>query len=170
MNKEKKDNLNIDKFKKEIEKIEKELKKCEKEKEEYLNGWKREKADFINYKKEEAEKIRKLIEYNTENLILKILPIVDSFNLASKEISKNLKEENDFVKGLLQIKSFLENFLKNEGVEEIKCLGELFDPFFHEAIEMADSEDESGTVIKELEKGYKIKDKLLRPAKVRVAK
>ena len=172
MDKEKKEDFDFEKIKKETEKFKKELRFCQREREEYLNGWKREKANFLNYKKEEVEKIKEIIEYNAENLILKILPIIDSFDLASEKISEKMKEENEFIKGFLQIKSFFESFLKNEKVEKIECFGKTFDPCFHEAIEVVESEkkEESGIVIKELEKGYMIKGKLLRPSKVRVAK
>ncbi len=102
---------------------------------------------------------------------MKILPILDSFNHASEKIPEDLKEEDEFIKGLLQIKVFFENFLKNEGVEELKCLGKEFDPFFHEAVEMVDDENnESGIIVGEIERGYKFKEKLLRPAKVKVTK
>jgi molecular chaperone GrpE len=146
------------------------IEQCEKEKNEYLDGWKREKADFINYKREEGEKLKKLMEINTENLIFKILPIIDNFNIACKTIPKEEIENNQSIKGLLQIKSYFLKFLKDEKVEEMECLGKLFDPFFHEAVELVDSEEESGTIIEEVEKGYLINDKLLRPAKVKIVK
>ena len=171
MTEEKKKKEEINDLRNKIKELEEELDFCKKEKEEYLNGWKREKADFINYKKEELEKISRAVEYNKENLIMKILPILDSFNHASEKIPEDLKEEDDFIKGLLQIKVFFENFLKNEGVEELKCLGKEFDPFFHEAVEMVDDENnESGIIVGEIERGYKFKEKLLRPAKVKVTK
>jgi len=83
------------------------------------------------------------------------------------------------IKGLLQIKNQILNFLKNQGVEEIKSVGEKFDPQLHEVVgEVAPSEAlakggksvESGIVIEEIQKGYKINGRLLRPAKVRVTK
>jgi len=142
------------------------LEKCEKEKEEYLNGWKRAKADLINYKKEESERTQRLIDYNTEKIVMEILPIMDSFNVALKE----LNEEDSFVKGFQQIESFLVKFLKDKEVNEIECLGKQFDPFFHEAVEMIEKEGESGTIIEIFQKGYMIKDKVLRPVKVKIIK
>ncbi len=172
MNKEKKDDLDSLNLDKKIKKLRKDLESCEKQKEEYLNGWKRERADFLNYKKEEAEKLKRITECNIENLILKILPIIDNFDFACKIIPEKEKKENEFIKGFLQIKSYFEKILEDEGVKEINCIEEIFDPFCHEAIEVRDvgDESESGTVIEIIEKGYKIKDKLLRPAKVIVAK
>lgn len=154
-----------------VEELQEELKKHKEEKEEYLNGWKRAKADFENYKKEETERMKEILDYNTEKLILKLLPILDNFNLASREITEEKKEEDEFIKGLLQIESYFQDFLKNEGVEEMECLEKPFDPYFHEAVDLVESGDKkSGIVIEEMQKGYKINDKLLRPAKVKVIK
>ena len=75
------------------------------------------------------------------------------------------------MKGFLQIKTQLQNFLKNHGLEEIKSLGEKFDPNFHEIIEEVETKNkESGIIIEEIQKGYKIKNRLLRPAKVKISK
>ncbi len=170
--KENNEDLSLSDLKREMGSLKKDLKDCQKEKEEYLNGWKRERADFLNYKKEEIEKIKKITESNTERIILKILPILDSFDLAYGKIPEKTKKEDDFIKGFFQIKSFFENFLRDEGVEEVNCLGKPFDPFSQEAVEMVDKNDknESGVVVEVIQKGYKIKNKLLRPARVKVVK
>ncbi len=152
-----------------LKKLKKELEDCKKEKENFLNNWKREKANFENYKREENERFKKIIDYNSRSIVLKILPIIDSFDLAAEKIPKNEIEKNEFIKGLLNIKSSLKVFLKNEGVEEIDCLGKKFDPHLHEAVEMVDA-DESGLIISEVQKGYKMNDELIRPAKVKVSK
>ena len=172
MDKKEKENFDFKEIKKNEEKLKKELKFCQEERDEYLNGWKREKANFLNYKKEESEKIKEIVDYSTENLILEILPIIDNFDLAFEKINEKTREENDFVKGFFQIKSFFESFLKDQGVEEIECLGKPFDPHFHEAVEITETEkkEESGIIVKEIRKGYMIKNKLLRPSKVRVTK
>ena len=171
---DKKENKNFDfkEIKKAVEKLKKELKSCQEEREEYLNGWKREKANFLNYKREESEKIKEIVDYSTENLLLEILPIIDNFDLAFEKIPEKTREENDFVKGFLQIKFFFESFLKSQRVEKIECLGKIFNPHFHEAIEITEKEkkEESGIIVKEIKKGYMIKNKLLRPSKVRVTK
>jgi molecular chaperone GrpE len=151
-----------------MKKEEDKLKKCEKEKQEYLDGWKRAKADLINYKKEESERTTRLVDYTKEEILLEILPIMDNFHLADKEIPE--EEKNNFIKGLLQIKSSLAKFLENQEVREIECLGKSFDPFFHEALEMVEGQEESGTIIEVIEKGYQMKGKLLRPAKVKIIK
>ena len=87
----------------EIGELNKKLKECEKIKKEYLAGWQRSRADFLNYKKEELERIRGILEYANEDLILKILSILDNIYLAESKIPNDL-ENNSWVKGILQIK------------------------------------------------------------------
>ena len=150
--------------------FEKQLEECQKKKDEYLAGWQRERADFLNYKKGELERIGEIIKYGDLGLILKILPIADNFELAEKNLPENLKTDEN-VKGILQTKNQILDFLKNQGVEEIKSVGEKFDPNFHEVIEEVEVKDkESGIVIEEIQKGYKINGRLLRPAKVKISK
>jgi len=154
----------------ELEDLKKKLEECQKLKEEYLAGWQRARADFLNYKKEELERVGELIKYADVGLILKFLPILDNFEIAEKKLPENSKNDEK-IKGILQIKSQIKDFLKNQGVEEINCLGKKFDPNFHEVVEEVNKEGvEPGTVIEEVQKGYKINDRLLRPAKVRVTK
>lgn len=143
------------------EEIEKQLEECEKKKQEYFSGWQREKADFINYKNKESERMANLIEIIKEDIFSKILPIIDNFTLAEKAIKKKDKD----VEGLLLIKKQLEDVLKNEGVEEIPC--DKFNPCIHEAIEEIDGNEEK---LEEIQKGYKYNNRIMRPAKVRVYK
>lgn len=147
-----------------------EKKKCEKC-EEYLSGWKRERADFINYKKEEAERIANLARYSGEEMILRILPILDHFNIAEKHLTDE-DRKNGHISGLLKIKQQMEDFLKNSGVEEVKAeIGDNFDPNIHEAVEVAVAEGkDSGIIIDTISKGYFLNGRLLRPAKVKISK
>lgn len=154
---------------KKIEEIKSALKKCEKEKNEYLDGWKRTKADFINYKKEEAERMERLITALKEKIILDFLPVLDNFYLAEKEIPEEERKEKN-IKGLLQIKSQIKEIFKEAELEEIKSIGEKFDPYLHEAVEMIEGEGESGTITEDVQKGYKLKGEVVRPAKVKVLK
>jgi len=153
-----------------IEDLKKQIEELEKQKSEYLAGWQRERADFLNYKKEEMERIGQLIDYAKEELILEILPLMDNFDVTEKKLPENLKKD-DNIKGLLQIKIQFQNFLKSLGVEEIKSIGEKFDPRLHEVVEEVGTKDkEPGTIIEEIQKGYKSNGRLLRPARVKVAK
>ena len=153
-----------------LDELKKQLEECQKLKDEYLAGWQRSRAELLNYKKEELERIGELIKYADTGLILKILPILDNFEIAEKKLPENLKNDEN-VKGLLLIKNQIQDFLKNQGVEEIKTIGEKFDPNFMEVVEEVEGKNvDSGIAIEEIQKGYKIHGRLLRPAKVRVAK
>jgi len=150
--------------------LEKELAECKKLCDEYLNGWKRAKADFINYKKDEFERTQELIGYTKEDFLESLLPLLDNLERAQKEMPADLLE-NVHVKGLLMAKTQLEDFLKSHKVYAIESLGKKFDPSVHEVIKASEEAGkESGIIIEEIEKGYMINGKLLRPAKVKVAK
>lgn len=144
--------------------------KCE----EYLNGWKRERADFLNYKKEELERIGQLVEYANQKLILKILPILDNFCLAEKHPSTNSGQAVQ--EGVMQIKKQLEDLLAKEGIEPIETIGKPFDHNTMEVIEEIEKTDrlpmsiEAGAVVEEVQKGYTLRGKLIRPAKVKISK
>ena len=153
-----------------LNEIERQLEECQKLRGEYLAGWQRARADFLNYKKEEMERIGEFFKYANLNLILKFLPILDNFEIAEKKLPENIKNEEN-VKGILQIKNQILDFLKNQGVEEIKSVGEKFDPNFQEVVEEVEIKNkEPGTIIEEVQKGYKINGRLLRPAKIKVIK
>jgi molecular chaperone GrpE len=157
-------------LKKEIEELKKKLEETEKLKNEYLAGWQRARADLINYKKEEMERVGSFIKIAQEGLILEFLPILDNFEIAEKKLPENLKN-NENVKGILQIKQQILDFLKKKGVEEIKSVREKFNPAYHEVVGEVDTDQfETGTIVEEIQKGYKINGRVLRPAKVRVAK
>ena len=136
---------------------------------EYLNGWKRAKADFINYKKRQEEAIAMFRKYVREDFILEFLPILDHFNEAIKHMPKN-ENQSEWIKGVVAIKTQLEGILKNHGVQEIKTVGEKFDPEFHESVEAIESDKESGIILEESRKGYILNEKVIRAAKVKVAK
>ncbi|MBI2624956.1 MAG: nucleotide exchange factor GrpE [Candidatus Nealsonbacteria bacterium] len=143
---------------------------CQKQAEEYLAGWQRERANFLNYKKEEAKRAKEFFDYGAEELIIKLLPILDNLEIAEKNIPDDEKN-NENVKGLLQIKSQLENFLKSRGVEEMKTMGERFDPNLHEVVgEIEIKDKESGVIFEEIQKGYKINGRIIRPARVKINK
>ena len=154
-----------------------ELKALQLKCEEYLNGWKRERADFLNHKKEEMERIGIIIKYANEELILKILSILDNFYLAEQHIP----EDEKFKDGFLQIKKQMEELLKKEGIEPIVTLYEKFNPNYMEVVEEVSArealnngegwdKEESGIVVEEVQRGYTMNDKVIRPAKVKVTK
>ena len=134
--------------------------------EELKNQLLRLQADFVNYKnRTEREKSNSIILAN-EGLILKLLPVLDNFNRAFTHV--NLEDEA--IKGFVMIKEQFEVILKSEMVEEIESDGAVFDPNLHNAV-MTESKDgvDSGIVLETFEKGYKIKDKVIRPSMVKVS-
>jgi len=150
--------------------LKKKLQDCQKKNEEYLAGWQRARADFLNYKKEEMERIGELVKYANLETILNLLPVLDNFEKAEQELSEEQRKDNT-LQGFLQIKIQLHDFLKSQGVEAIKALGEKFDPNLHEAVEQSETKDkEPDTIIEEVQRGYTINGQLLRPSKVKVAK
>jgi len=144
-----------------LKKIKEQLKKCRKEKEEYLLGWQRTKADFINARREEEKQREKTVRLANQMLIYELLTVLDSFDLALKQ------SEN---KGYQLIKKQLDDTLKKNGLEPIDCLGKKFDPSLHEAAEEVQSREKSGTIINEIQKGYLLNGEVLRPSRVKVAK
>ncbi len=153
----------------EIKDLEDKLEKAKKEAQDNLEGWQRAKADFMNYKKDQEKAMSDFRKYANEDIIMALLPTVDSFDLAAKHMPEDLKN-SDWAKGVLCIKGMFENFLRDSGVTEIKAIGEKFDPQIFEAVGEEESEAEEDTVIAEVQKGYKMGDKVIRPAKVKVAK
>jgi molecular chaperone GrpE len=152
-----------------------ELEKATKERDEYLAGWQRARADLLNYKKEEMERIGSLMRYSQEEFVLKLLPVLDNLERAEQQAFRQAQgeqEKNDpVVQGCLQVISQMREFLRSQGVEPLQTLGTKFNPELHEALgEEVVEGKEPGTVLEEAEKGYLFLGKLLRPAKVKVAK
>ncbi len=163
-----------------IEELQKDLEEAKAKCEEYLNGWKRERADFLNYKKDEMERIGQLMKYANEELILKIIPILDNICLAESHVPEELKNSStsspqtaNWIDGFLQIKDQLQAFLKKEGIESIEVIGKQFDPNLMEVVEEVSggrASAEAGVVVEEVQRGYTLHEKLIRPAKVKISK
>jgi molecular chaperone GrpE len=150
--------------------LEEQLEECKKQSEEYLNGWKRARADYLNYRNEETDRVGGMLNYAREEVISDILPVLDNFNLVIEKLPEDLLKDAN-VSGILQLKVQLEFLLKSYGVEEVKALGEKFDVNVHEVVQEVEAEGkESGIVVEEVKKGYSLGGRLLRPAKVKVAK
>jgi len=147
---------------KEIEKLKKQLKEQKKQTQEYLAGWQRAKADYINQEKEiEREKID-WVKFTNLDLILKLLPTLDAFDYSLKHIPNELKN-NQWLKGIEQIKKQIDSFLKAQNIERIKTNGQKFNPDLHEAVE---KQGEKNQIIKEIQVGYLLNGKVIRTAKV----
>ena len=122
----------------ELENLKLEMEKCKKEAEEYLNGWKRAKADYLNLKNQAGEAQKDLVRFANLGIILKFLPIYDGLKRACKEApsvgSGNNDKSEGWSEGIVNIKKQFEGFLKNLDIEEIKTVGEEFNPELHEAV------------------------------------
>ena len=147
--------------------LNKRIETVEKERQEYLDGWRRAKADFINYKKEEAERFTSIAKFANESLLLELILILDSFTLGLSV----LKNDKDAEKGMGLVKLQLEEVLKRHGLEKITIsLGKQFDPTTQEAVGEVVSGSPPGTVAEVAEDGYTLNGKVLRAAKVKLSK
>ena len=125
-------------------------------------------ADFENFKRRTRQEREELLQYANFEFVKKLLPIVDNFQRA---LEAQDAQEEKFAKGVTMIYKQLVDVLEKEGIKQIECFGNEFDPNLHDAVMHEESEDfEDNTIILELQKGYLYKDKLLRPAMVKVCK
>lgn len=123
-------------------------------------------ADFENYRKRAARENEFVRENASADVIAKLLPVVDEFDIALSHIDKS--KHGDFKHGMELIYSKLLGMLKKESVEPMKALGESFDPYKHDALRQGEGEE--GKIIEVVQKGYMYKGKVLRHAKVVVGK
>lgn len=140
-----------------------------KEIEELKNQVLRIRAEFDNFRKRNEAQKQEFIKYAHEEVVLGILPILDSFDRALEE---NIKEEHstkEIVEGMALISKQLLDSLAKFGVNKIEAKGKKFDPYYHEAVMTEKSEEEPGTVIKEMQRGYMLEEKVVRHSMVIVA-
>ncbi len=144
------------------------IEKLKQECEEYLNGWKRAKADLSNYKKDELKRWEEFARFANEDIIRDLLSILDSFELALRA----MEQSGEVEKGVYLIQNQLEDLLHRRGLEKIDIQeGQIFDPGLHDAVMMADgAENQDGLIAEEVERGYMLNGKVIRPAKVKVYK
>lgn len=137
---------------------------------EYLDGWQRAQAEFSNYKKrQEAERAQMMALANMA-MLAKLLPIVDDFERAIATLPADLGRLT-WCEGILLIRHKLDAILESEGVKPIETDGQMFDPLYHEAVTYEEVEGHGeGQIIGEVQRGYTLGERVLRPALVRVAK
>lgn len=128
-----------------------------------LAGWQRAQADFINYKRRSEQEKEEAIKFANSQLVLELLPILDDLERAFAAIPKHLTKLS-WVDGIFLIERKLRSILEAQGLTPIKALGEPFDPSLHEATKQGKGKE--GIVIEEVQKGYKFRDRVIRPSKV----
>jgi molecular chaperone GrpE len=129
-------------------------------------------ADFENFRKRAARERQEAAKYACEPLLLKLIPVLDNFDMALAATNTAVDPNaQSFQAGITMIHQQLKNLLTESGMEEIDALHKPFDPHWHEAISQQETaEAPEGQVVQQLRKGYRLRDRLLRPATVIVAK
>lgn len=136
------------------------IKDAEDKAKEYLDGWQKSQADFVNLRKRDEEDKKSFMKFASQGLVEELIPVLDSFNIALAEGHEDLRPiYNQFLK-----------ILKQNGLEEVEALGETFDPRRHESVgvERVEKESDDQKVIQVLQNGYALAGRVLRPAKVRI--
>ena len=154
-----------------VQELQEELEQTKAQATEYLDGWQRARAEFANYKRRtEAERTEMSLAAGAE-VLKRVLPAVDDFERAVQTLPDDLKD-HAWVNGVMLVHRKLINALEGSGLKAIPVQpGDAFDPNIHEAITHEDSEEfASGQIIGEVQRGYKMGERVLRPALVRVAR
>ena len=153
------------------DKLEKEIEELKKKNEELINKVLYSQAEFANYKKRKELETSNMLKYSNSEIVLELLPIVDNFERAIKLDDSNLDDSlSKFLDGFKMIYSHLVELLKKVEVTEIDCLNKEFDPNIAQALMTVKAEGvKPGVVVEILQKGYMLKDKMIRPALVKVS-
>ena len=148
--------------------LKEELKRCRKEKEEYLTGWQRAKADWINKERKGTEE-RDYFAQERENKILReLIELADIFEKAFTEHPP----DSPWVHGIRNVYEKLRSVMKSYGLKEIETTGAMFNPLYHEAVGLEETENapDDGRITGELQRGYIRNGSVLRPSRVQVAR
>ena len=140
-----------------------------------MNGWKHAAADFENYKRRKEGENKELVEFAREVTVAKLLPTLDSLeqalkhqpDIADQDFPAKYKNWQNGVSGIV---IQLDKTLGELGVKKIEALGKKFDPHFHEAIREVESEQDDGIIVDELQTGFELNGKVIRPSQVVISK
>jgi molecular chaperone GrpE len=157
-------------LKKTIKKLRADLKKAKAEKDEYLTGWQKERADFVNYKKQEDDRKSNFSESLRERILTRFLSVLDSFNMAFANRDAWEKVDENWRKGVEYIHDQMSSIFEEYGVKEIGEVGEIFDHNIHHSIEMIPTGKigDDHKIAEVIQKGYKLGDRVIRAARVNV--
>lgn len=163
---------NCDKDNKKNNELKEEIDRLTKEKEEAISKVQYAQAELINYRKRKDEELTSYKKYCNQDLITELIPVIDNFERAIKLDDNNLDDEvSKFLQGFKMMYATLTDIMKKYGVEEISRSGEVFDPKLEEALMTDNIEDVDDEVVTEvLLKGYKLHDRVIRPASVKINK
>lgn len=140
---------------------------AEQKRDEYLAGWQRAKADLVNYKRDEMKRLEEMARYGSEDIMHELIGVLDSFTLGLAALEKAGPVE----KGIYLIKAQIEEILRQRGLQKISVKpGDPFDPAIAEAVGEAAAAYPPGTIAEEIAPGYRLYDKILRPARVKISK
>ncbi len=151
-----------------LEELQQQLDEARAQDDEHLRAWQRTAADFANYRRRTEEEREALARFANAALIGRLLTVLDDFDRALEHVPEDVHE--GWVDGVRLVERKLRSVLESEGLTPIEAVGQTFDPNIHEAVvheEPADHPDNQ--VIGELQRGYRLHDRVLRPALVRVA-
>lgn len=153
----------------EIRQLRQQLEAAREEAEANYQRFLRAQADFENFRRRTRQEKEDMMKYAAADLIASLLPVIDNFERAL-EAGKASDPASSLLQGVEMIYKQLKDTLASAGLEEIDCLGKPFDPFQHEAVMREPSEEhEEGTVIEVFQKGYRFKERVIRPAMVKVS-
>lgn len=153
-----------------IKKLREELEKVKKEREEYLIGWQRAKADYVNQSKAHIEEKTELLKSASKRTVLSILPALDTYDLAKQNEESWNSIDSNWRMGVEYIFQQLLSGLENEGLKKFGTAGDVFNPTLHQSVEAIPVYDKmkDNTVISVLQSGYMLHEKVIRPARVNV--
>lgn len=146
-----------------------ELDALQKDFEKFRELYLRSQADLDNYRKRAAREREEASRYANASLLERLLPILDNFELGL-EAARTSEGADAILQGMSMVQKQLQDFLVDSGVQPIDAVGAPFDPNLHDALGQEASEEAEGIVVRQLRRGYKLKDRLLRPAAVMVSK
>jgi molecular chaperone GrpE len=157
-------------LKKTLKKIRADLKACKLGKEEYLTGWQKERAEFANYRKEEDNRKAIFSEAMRERILFRFLSVIDSFNMAFANKEAWGKVDENWRKGVEYIYTQMSTIFEEYGVKSVGEEGESFDPNIHQSIDVVetDKKELEHTIARVIQKGYKLGERVIRPASVNV--
>jgi molecular chaperone GrpE len=151
-----------------IEALERELSETKAKSEEHLYNWQRSAADFSNYKRRTDDERSLLGQFSTAALVSRLLGVLDDFDRALENVPPEAHDA--WIEGVKLTERKLRNVLESEGVTPIEAVGQIFDPNLHEAVAHEETtEHADNEVIGEVQRGYRLHDRVLRPSLVRVA-